>query len=87
MKASRRKRHCHLRVAFFSPIQFIYPMHSLNPIVTKLVSKLTPALLEAWEERAAVMEFDANIERELAECLALLDLISNHPEALLKCWT
>ena len=42
--------------------------------------------VEAFEERAAIMEFDAGIQRDLAEALALLDLIRQDPAAVLACW-
>ncbi|MBB5202841.1 hypothetical protein HNQ51_000134 [Inhella inkyongensis] len=55
-----------------------------NPIVTAIVWKLDEDLREAWEERAAVLEFDAGLSRELAECLALLDLIRMRPADVLQ---
>ena len=55
-----------------------------NAIVMAIVAKLDEDLHEAWEERAAVMEFDAGITRELAECLALLDLIRLRPAEVLR---
>lgn len=42
------------------------------PIVTEIVSRLDENLRDAWEERAAVMQWDAGIQRDLAEALALL---------------
>ena len=39
----------------------------------------------AWDERAAVMEFDGGLPRERAEALALTDILkqmANHPEDL-----
>lgn len=54
----------------------------LNPFVAKIVAKLSPALREDFEERAAIMEFDGNPPREHAECLALLDVLNRHPCAL-----
>lgn len=55
-----------------------------NSIVMAIVVKLNDDLREAWEERAAVMEFDAGISRDLAECLSLLDLISRQPTVVLR---
>lgn len=54
-----------------------------DPIVTALVERLSPALREAYEERAGIMEFDAERPRALAESLALLDLLRAQPGALL----
>jgi len=56
------------------------PKHQL---VAEIVGKLNPALQEEFEERAAIMEFDGAMLRDHAECLALLDVLHRHPEALL----
>jgi hypothetical protein len=55
-----------------------------NEIVADLVSKLDAKLVEAFEERAAIREFDGRINRELAEALALLDVIRQYPKEILK---
>ncbi|SFL28937.1 hypothetical protein SAMN05216302_10547 [Nitrosomonas aestuarii] len=54
----------------------------INPLVAEMVAKLNVALREDFEERAAIMEFDAELSREHAECLALLDVLNRHPCAL-----
>ncbi len=54
----------------------------IHPLVSEMVSKLSPALCEEFEERAAIMEFDGKLARAHAECLALLDVLHRHPEAL-----
>lgn len=54
----------------------------LNPLVADIVSTLDPGLREDYEERAAIMEFDADMERAHAECLALIDLLRRHPSVL-----
>ena len=54
-----------------------------QPIVSDLVARLDENLREAFEERAGIMEFDGGLSREHAECLALLDLYSRHPLAVL----
>ncbi len=54
----------------------------LNPLVAEMVAKLDPNLREDFEERAAIMEFDAELPRAHAECLALLDVLHRHPCAL-----
>lgn len=51
------------------------PKHQL---VAEIVSKLDPVLREEFEERAAIMEFDAAILRDHAECLALLDVLQRN---------
>lgn len=54
----------------------------IYPLVAEMVSKLDPALREEFEERAAIMEFDAKLPRDHAECLAMLEIIWRHPDAL-----
>lgn len=54
----------------------------LDPLVADLVSKLDDNLREAFEERAGIIEFDANLPRAHAECLALLNLLVSHPECV-----
>ena len=54
----------------------------LNQLVAEMVARLSPALREDFEERAAIMEFDAELPRDHAECLALLDVLNRHPCAL-----
>jgi hypothetical protein len=39
-------------------------------------------LLEKFQERAGILEFDAGLDRQLSEALALLDLIRIDPFAL-----
>jgi hypothetical protein len=57
-------------------------MKPMHPIVGQLVARLGEAFLGVFEERAAILEFDAGYDRGLAECLALLDIVHCHPEAL-----
>lgn len=59
-------------------------MNSTNEIVQSFISVLDTDLREAWEERAAIMEFDGGMSRELAECLALLQIIRTHPARVLR---
>jgi hypothetical protein len=55
----------------------------MNDIVAELMQRLPSDLLEAYEERAGIIEFDAGKPRGQAECLAMLDLLRTHPDALL----
>ena len=41
-------------------------------------STLPPDLREAWEERAAIMQYDGGLPFEEAERLALADVLRNH---------
>ncbi len=56
----------------------------MNDVVADLVSRLDAGLREAFEERAAIREFDGGIARDLAEALALLDVIRQYPKAVLS---
>lgn len=59
-------------------------MNQPPSVIADLVQLLDPDLREDYEERAGIMEFDANQPRELAECLALLEVLRRHPGALLR---
>jgi hypothetical protein len=52
---------------------------SINPIIASMSEKLDSNLYEAFEERAAIMEYEGNLPRDQAECLALLGLLIKHP--------
>lgn len=54
----------------------------MDPLVADLVRRLDEARREDFEERAGIIEFDAGIPRCHAECLALLNVLRHHPEAL-----
>ncbi len=56
-----------------------------DEIVADLVSKLDANLVEAFEERASIREFDGGLNRELAEALALLDVIRQYPKEVMAC--
>lgn len=51
--------------------------NAINPIVDSIVQQLAPDQQQAWEERAAIIEFDAETNPELAEALALILIIAN----------
>ena len=48
----------------------------------EIIERLDENLLELFEERAAIMEFDAGLGRNHAECLALLGVLYRHPSVL-----
>lgn len=54
-----------------------------HPIVIQIVLRLNANLLEAWAERAAILEFEAGVERDLAEALALILIIRQCPDEIL----
>ncbi len=47
-----------------------------------LVDRLPEELIEAWQERAAIREYDGGFSRPHAEALALLDLLDDDPDVL-----
>ena len=54
----------------------------MHEIVQQIVRQLDAGQREEFEERAAIVEFEAGHPREHAECLALLDVLRRHPEVL-----
>ena len=58
-----------------------------HPTVTDFVERLDEDLREGFEERAAILEFDAGIQRDLAEALAPLMLIRQYPKEVLALLT
>jgi hypothetical protein len=54
----------------------------IDPIVAELVELLDENLREPFEERAAIIEYEAGKARPHAECLALLLILKQHPEVL-----
>jgi hypothetical protein len=69
------------RVAFFLSKE-AYMEIPLDPLVCTLVKLLDADLREDFEERAAIIEYDAGVERAHAECLALLAILNRKPLAL-----
>jgi len=55
---------------------------TIDPIVTELVARLSTDQNEEFSERAGIIEFDGGKPRAHAECLALLNVIKNHPAAI-----
>lgn len=55
----------------------------VDTLVAELVETLDANLREEFEERAAIIEFDAHLPRGHAEALALLTVLKRHPTALL----
>jgi hypothetical protein len=54
------------------------PDSSYHPIVADLLAGLDEHELEQFQERAGILEFEAGIDRQLAEALALLDVFRLH---------
>jgi hypothetical protein len=62
-------------------------MSTTNETVMALVARLNANLREAWEERAAIREFEGGLTKDHAECLALLDVIDMYPKETIRCLT
>ena len=58
------------------------PDKPYHPIVADLLTCLDEQQLEQFQERSAILEFDAGVSRAEADALALLDLIRLTPLAL-----
>ena len=56
----------------------------MDAVVAEMVTALDDNQREDFEERAAIIEFDANLPRGHAECLALLDVLRRNPAVLAK---
>jgi len=61
-------------------------MNPADDTVAALVAGLDDNLRELWEERAAVREHDGHQPRELAEAMALLDVIRMKTTHVFACW-
>ena len=53
---------------------------AVHESIQSVLDRLPEELLDAWEERAAIREFDGGFSRPHAEALALLDLIESEPD-------
>ena len=56
----------------------------IHPVVATLVAQLDASQREEFEERAAILEFEAAMLRDHAECLALLEVLNNKRQRSLK---
>lgn len=56
----------------------------MDALVAEMVTALDDNQREDFEERAAIIEFEANLPRGHAECLALLDILRRNPAVLAK---
>ena len=52
-----------------------------DAIVIEMVDRLGEDDREAFEERAAIIEYDGQLPRAHAECLALLEVLRRNPAA------
>ena len=61
-------------------------MPATDPLIADMVSQLSEHLQELWQERAAIRQYDGNQSRELAEAMALLDVIRLHTQEAMTSW-
>jgi hypothetical protein len=61
-------------------------MKPVDEMVAAMVACLDESLIELFQERAAIREHDAGQGRELAEAMALLDVIRAHPQRACRNW-
>jgi hypothetical protein len=71
-------------VAFFMEPAMEHPIPPLDPLVADMVNLLDASQREEFEERAAIIEYDAKLPRGHAECLALLDVLRRYPSILVS---
>ncbi len=61
-------------------------MKPVDELVAAMVACLTDDLHEHFQERAAIRQHDGGQSRELAEAMAVLDVIRMHPKQACACW-
>lgn len=59
-------------------------MKPSDEILAALVALLNHELFELWEERAAILEFEAGLSRELAEARAYLYVLRDHTKTVME---
>ena len=58
----------------------------IDSVVASMVKRLPEHLQELWLERAAIRQYDGGQSRDLADAMALLDVVRMHPQEALTCW-
>lgn len=61
-------------------------MTPADETVAAMVASLSDNLNELFQERAAIRQHEGGQPRELAEPMALLEVIRMHPQEALACW-
>ena len=61
-------------------------MKPVDEFVAAMVACLTDDLHELFQERAAIRQYDGGQSRELAEVMALIDVVRMHHKDALACW-
>ena len=55
---------------------------AVHETIQNIVDRLPEELVESWQERAAIREYDGGFSRPHAEALAVLDLLDDDPDVL-----
>ena len=58
----------------------------IDPVVASMVKRLPEHLQELWLERAAIRQYVGGQSRDLADAMALLDVVRMHLQKVLACW-
>jgi hypothetical protein len=61
-------------------------MKPVDELVAAMVACLDESLYELYQERAAIRQHDGGQSRELAEAMALLDVIRINPKQTCASW-
>lgn len=61
-------------------------MPPIDESVAAMVACLDDRLAELFQERAGIRQYEGHLPRELAEALALLDVIRMYPKEACACW-
>ena len=62
-------------------------MKPMDEVITAMVLLLDEGQQELWQERAAIRESDGGQARELAESMALIDVIRTDVIAVMARWS
>jgi len=73
------------------PIEVVFlclflEIFSMNLIVESLVDQPNTNLREAFQERASIRQFEGGQDRQMAETMAVLDVIHMYPKKACACW-
>ena len=53
-----------------------HDVHPIDPLVAEIFNTLTQDRKDAFLERASIIEFDSNLSRAHAECLAMICILN-----------
>ena len=67
-------------------LRLFVEIFSMNEIVESLVDRLNTNLREAFQERASIRQYEGGQDREMAEAMAVLDVIHMCPKKAFAFW-